>query len=245
LPAGQAPIDCYFNSKQVCGESLDRIGNRHFLVQRPIQEDRFPMLWTCPQCGAAVDASADRCWACKQLRPGPEPGSQTMSKPVPEPGREVATADEATESTSEMAATRSWTCSKCGETIDAGFLVCWSCGTSIEGVEDPSFFSTQDTALGDDQSEEIAFLDDEHEEPNPAPTPTCCIRCQGPLEPGFIADFQHGNTAMKPSEWVAGTPQPSFWTGTWTGNRRFPIQAFRCSECGHLEFWAGAPADID
>ena len=49
------------------------------------------MLWTCPQCGAAVDASADRCWACNQPRPEPEPGPQTVSIPVPEPDREIAT----------------------------------------------------------------------------------------------------------------------------------------------------------
>jgi hypothetical protein len=64
-----------------------------------------------------------------------------------------------------------------------------------------------------------------------------CIRCQGPLEPGFIADFQH-SCQMLPSEWIAGNPQSSFWTGTWTGDRRLPIQAFRCRHCGYLEFWA-------
>src|SRR5438445_5230531 len=35
-----------------------------------------------------------------------------------------------------------WTCSKCGERLDEGFEVCWSCGTSIDGVEDPDFFAT-------------------------------------------------------------------------------------------------------
>jgi len=215
------------------------------------------MLWTCPQCGAAVDASADRCWGCKQPRPEPEPGSLTVSTPVPEPGREGSPADLVTGSASEtapasnalghlspeMSATQSWTCSKCGETVDAGFLVCWSCGTSIEGVEDPSFGSDQETALGDDESPPIPFLDDDLEEPKPGPAPQPCSRCQGPLEPGFVADFQHGQGAMNPSQWVAGTPQPSFWTGTWTGDRRYPIQAWRCRHCGHLEFWAREPAD--
>jgi hypothetical protein len=217
------------------------------------------MVWTCPQCGAAVDASADRCWGCKQPRPEPEPGSQTVSTLVPGPDRAVVPADEVSESASgtapapkslgplsppsEMSATQSWTCSKCGETVDAGFLVCWSCGTSIEGVEDPSFVSADETALGDDESQAIAFLDDDLDEPKTGPAPRPCFRCQGPLERGFIADFQHGHTVMNPSEWVAGAPQPSFWTGTWTGDRRYPIQAFRCRPCGHLEFWADEPAD--
>ena len=104
-----------------------------------------------------------------------------MSIPVPEPDREVARAEDVTESTSESVpgssslrplsqpleidADPSWTCSKCGETVDAGFLVCWSCGTSIEGVEDPSFVSTQEMVPGDDEPQAITFLDDEPEDP--------------------------------------------------------------------------------
>jgi hypothetical protein len=32
-----------------------------------------------------------------------------------------------------------WTCLKCGEEIDNGFDLCWGCGTSADGVEDPGF----------------------------------------------------------------------------------------------------------
>jgi hypothetical protein len=131
-----------------------------------------------------------------------------------------------------------WTCPKCGETVDAGFLVCWSCGCSIEGVEDPTFASTLETPPGDEESRAIDFLNDDMEEATSIPVVQRCAHCQGPLEPGFVADFQRRQYTMTPSEWVAGSPQPSFWTGTWTGDRRFPIQAFRCTQCGHLEFWA-------
>jgi hypothetical protein len=234
------------------------------------------MVWTCPQCGATVDASADRCWACKQPRPEPDTGSQKLSVPVSEPDPDVAPGDEITESASkttlasgslrplaprsEISATQSWTCSKCGEAVDAGFQVCWSCGTSIEGVEDPSFVSADKMAIGDDEPQasfvsadepairndepqESTFLDDVQEQPESDTASRPCIRCQGPLEPGFVADFQHGRNAMSPSEWVAGTPQSSFWTGTWTGDRRYPIQALRCTRCGHLEFWADEPSE--
>ncbi len=214
------------------------------------------MMWTCPQCGAAVDASADCCWGCKQPRPEPEPESRTESGPVPKRDREVAPANEFLETApasgssrpspppSEMSATGSWTCSKCGETVDAGFLVCWSCGTSIEGVEDPSFVVVDEATPGNDESAAVSGLDDDAlDEPIEGLAPQSCFRCQGPLEPGFIADFQRGNSVMKPSEWVAGTPQPSIWTGTWTGDRRYPIQAFRCRHCGYLEFRAGKPED--
>ncbi len=32
-----------------------------------------------------------------------------------------------------------WTCPKCGTKVDPSFDVCWNCGTSSDGVEDPSF----------------------------------------------------------------------------------------------------------
>ena len=32
-----------------------------------------------------------------------------------------------------------WTCTKCGSKIDPSFDLCWKCGTTAEGVEDPTF----------------------------------------------------------------------------------------------------------
>jgi hypothetical protein len=32
-----------------------------------------------------------------------------------------------------------WTCPKCGSKVDSSFDVCWSCGTTADGVEDPTF----------------------------------------------------------------------------------------------------------
>jgi hypothetical protein len=32
-----------------------------------------------------------------------------------------------------------WTCPKCGTKVDTSFEVCWACGTTPEGVEDPTF----------------------------------------------------------------------------------------------------------
>ena len=32
-----------------------------------------------------------------------------------------------------------WACKKCRESVEDTFEVCWNCGTSKEGVEDPSF----------------------------------------------------------------------------------------------------------
>ena len=32
-----------------------------------------------------------------------------------------------------------WTCPKCATKVDPSFDVCWACGTSQDGVEDPTF----------------------------------------------------------------------------------------------------------
>jgi ribosomal protein L40E len=32
-----------------------------------------------------------------------------------------------------------WICSKCGAEVPGNFEVCWECGTSVDGVKDPSF----------------------------------------------------------------------------------------------------------
>ncbi len=37
-----------------------------------------------------------------------------------------------------------WDCPSCAEAVDAGFDVCWSCGTDRHGVEDPSFARVSD-----------------------------------------------------------------------------------------------------
>src|SRR4051794_799306 len=37
-----------------------------------------------------------------------------------------------------------WTCPKCREKVDESFEVCWSCGTTPEGIEDPDFVTTDE-----------------------------------------------------------------------------------------------------
>jgi hypothetical protein len=37
-----------------------------------------------------------------------------------------------------------WTCPKCGSKVDPSFEVCWECGTTPDGQEDPSFVRAED-----------------------------------------------------------------------------------------------------
>ncbi len=39
-----------------------------------------------------------------------------------------------------------WTCPKCESKVDPSFDVCWSCGTTADGVEDPTFVRADDAA---------------------------------------------------------------------------------------------------
>ena len=69
-------------------------------------------------------------------------------------------------------------------------------------------------------------------------TAPICPKCGGTMQAGFIADFGHGGT-VKPSDWVVGRPQRSFWFGTRVRDRqRFRVTAYRCGQCGYLELYA-------
>jgi hypothetical protein len=37
-----------------------------------------------------------------------------------------------------------WTCPKCDSKVDPSFEVCWNCGTTADGVEDPTFVLADD-----------------------------------------------------------------------------------------------------
>lgn len=39
-----------------------------------------------------------------------------------------------------------WSCPKCQSKVDDAFEVCWQCGTTADGVEDPNFVSADDAA---------------------------------------------------------------------------------------------------
>ena len=42
-----------------------------------------------------------------------------------------------------------WTCPKCGSQVDPSFDVCWNCGTTPEGVEDPTFVKADEAGASE------------------------------------------------------------------------------------------------
>jgi hypothetical protein len=51
-----------------------------------------------------------------------------------------------------------WTCPKCRSVVDESFDVCWKCGTSKEGVEDPTFVSADDVGPLEGEEPMLAAL---------------------------------------------------------------------------------------
>jgi hypothetical protein len=43
-----------------------------------------------------------------------------------------------------------WVCPKCAAKVDEGFEICWSCGTSPDGIEDPGFDPEFNGVLGEE-----------------------------------------------------------------------------------------------
>jgi hypothetical protein len=64
-----------------------------------------------------------------------------------------------------------------------------------------------------------------------------CPKCRVEMEEGFVKDETYG--AVRPSKWMEGEPETSFWTGTKTrGKKQVQIRTFRCPHCGYLESYA-------
>src|SRR4051794_15847220 len=80
-----------------------------------------------------------------------------------------------------------WTCPKCGARVEAPLDVCWRCGTSPEGVEDPDFVTADDTPPIDDPTAYLQLdTGDLREEGHPGP-PLDLVMC---YETNDLADAQ-------------------------------------------------------
>jgi hypothetical protein len=84
-----------------------------------------------------------------------------------------------------------WRCPKCDHNVEDSFEICWSCGTSIEGVEDPSFVTADDQDAIEEPSVDI---DGPFEDPladfagTPMPELVECYMASDTVEAKFVAD---------------------------------------------------------
>ncbi len=83
-----------------------------------------------------------------------------------------------------------WNCPKCGTPIDSSFEVCWACGTSEEGIEDPNFVTADDAGpIEDPRIENNKFgLEPELELPSPPLDLVACYQAQTTTEAKFLVD---------------------------------------------------------
>jgi hypothetical protein len=134
-----------------------------------------------------------------------------------------------------------WRCTKCREQVDEGFEVCWNCGTSKEGIEDPEFrraeqiraeemepvTSTPDSAPARDGSTAIREMSDnafvEHERLQGGVA--LCLRCDREIvfvgTKSFHEGFQWG---------VFGDLAELF-----VNKEAFDL--YVCRQCGRVEFF--------
>ncbi len=70
-----------------------------------------------------------------------------------------------------------------------------------------------------------------------------CPKCTGTMNEGFLLDESYGT--RKPSVWVEGQPEHSFWTGLkLRGKAKLTVRTMRCSRCGFLESYASDAGTI-
>ena len=85
-----------------------------------------------------------------------------------------------------------WDCPKCQAKVDPAFDVCWQCGTSREGVEDPAFVSADNAGPIDDPMRDNPpwQVDDSLQELAGVPFAelSACYEAHDLIEAKFLAD---------------------------------------------------------
>ena len=112
-----------------------------------------------------------------------------------------------------------WQCQKCHSKVDDSFEVCWSCGTTIDGVEDPDFVTADDAEpIQDPVAEKEPEFDDSLEDFAGVPIPDVveCYMASSTIEAKLIADqlTQEGIPAIADKvdvNMVMGGFQPQLW----------------------------------
>ena len=112
-----------------------------------------------------------------------------------------------------------WRCPKCHSKVDDSFDVCWSCGTTPDGIEDPDFVAADEAEpIANEEIPEGTTLDDPLADFAGTPLPDLveCYMAGDTIEAKFIADrlMEQGFPAI--ADWininmVMGGFQPQLW----------------------------------
>jgi len=115
-----------------------------------------------------------------------------------------------------------WKCKKCCEEIEDALTACWSCGTTIEGVEDPSF-----RTAGPPGEEAVVQ--------SQANQPPCCKCGSSKVLPGLKV-VDHSLHMGRSNDLTLRFHKP---TGGVNLSGTATIQAAVCGACGHVELSVG------
>lgn len=112
-----------------------------------------------------------------------------------------------------------WRCPKCHSAVDDSFEVCWSCGTSADGVEDPNFVTADDAEpIPIESVPDATDFDDPLADLAGTPLPDLveCYMASDTIEAKFVADqlMEQGIPAIADKlniNLVMGGFQPQLW----------------------------------
>ena len=83
-----------------------------------------------------------------------------------------------------------WRCPKCRSKVDDSFEVCWSCGTTADGIEDPNFVTADEAdPIPDEEDPERTDVDDP------------LADFAGPPMPDLVDCYMGSNTGLLPISW--------------------------------------------
>ena len=84
-----------------------------------------------------------------------------------------------------------WRCPKCQSKVDDAFEVCWSCGTTPDGVEDPTFLTADEVEpIQDEPADLDTVIDDPLGDFAGVPWSELveCYMAENTIEAKFVAD---------------------------------------------------------
>jgi len=116
-----------------------------------------------------------------------------------------------------------WQCVKCREELEDAFEVCWNCGTSRDGTEDPSFTKADD--LPPEAYANLIATTGSPIKPNKEESPIACPRCDRRLDYVGTKSFHEGTRFG-----ALGDLGELF-----VNKERFDV--YCCPRCGRVEFF--------
>jgi len=108
-----------------------------------------------------------------------------------------------------------WVCPKCQTMVESSYEVCWSCGTTIDGVEDPAFTTADEAVPRSTEPPRGGGRMSASAPPSDAPLELVeCYRPRDGVEAQFLIDL------------LAESGIQAFASGTAMGNTEYVLPLF-------------------